>query len=282
MAVIFDKHQCTLGEGALWHPLIKQLFWFDILEKRMFSKKNGKLIKWHFNEYVSAAGWLDEQHLLIASERRLFSFNIKSYRMADICDLEASTVETRSNDGRADPWGGFWISTMGKRAEKGAGSIYRYFNGQLNKIHDGLTIPNSICFALDKSCVYFSDTSRHLIFKQTLAAADGVPCGPVQVFADFSSEKLNPDGAVLDSKGNIWCAFWGSSKLLCLTETGGIKRSIELPVLQPTCPAFGGDDYGCLYITSACDGIGEGSVVDGQTLSIEVDHFGLAEYRVTL
>jgi len=33
---------------------------------------------------------------------------------------EAGNPITRSNDGRADPFGGFWIETMGKQAEPGA------------------------------------------------------------------------------------------------------------------------------------------------------------------
>jgi hypothetical protein len=29
------RHPCTLGEGPLWHPEREQLFWFDIMGKRL-------------------------------------------------------------------------------------------------------------------------------------------------------------------------------------------------------------------------------------------------------
>ena len=35
MMQVFDSTPCALGEGALWHPLREQLFWFDILGKAL-------------------------------------------------------------------------------------------------------------------------------------------------------------------------------------------------------------------------------------------------------
>lgn len=227
---IFDLRQCNLGEGALWHPTRKQLFWFDILEKKLLTVDNGNPLEWQFDEHVSAAGWIDESCLLIASETKLFSFNLDTSNVEDVCELEASIENNRSNDGRADPWGGFWISTMGKCAEQNAGSIYRFYNGELRRLHEKVTIPNSICFSPDRTCAYFSDTSRKIIFKQTLIKEDGWPAVEEQVFADFSDEGLNPDGAVVDKDGNIWCAFWGASQIICLSSDGGVVRTIDVPV----------------------------------------------------
>ena len=82
---------------------------------------------------------------------------------------------TRSNDGRADPWGGFWIGTMGLKAEKEAGSIYRFYQGQLNRLHQELTIPNSICFSPDRKFVYFADTRQEKILEQDLDQIHGWP-----------------------------------------------------------------------------------------------------------
>ena len=279
---IFDRRQCNLGEGALWHPIRKQLFWFDILEKKLLTVDNGTPLEWQFDEYVSAAGWIDESCFFIASETKLFSFNLDTSNVEDVCELEASIENNRSNDGRADPWGGFWISTMGKGGEQNAGSIYRYYNGELRHLHDRMTIPNSICFSPDEACAYFSDTSRQTIFKQTLIKEDGWPAGEAEVFADFSEEGLNPDGAVVDKNGNIWCAFWGSSQIVCLSSDGGVIRRVNVATQQPSCVAFGDDDFGTLYITSAYQGLSLKSESDGQTLKINTDLNGLPEPRVIL
>ncbi|MFN3605708.1 MAG: SMP-30/gluconolactonase/LRE family protein, partial [Cypionkella sp.] len=36
--MIYDDRPCALGEGPLWHPLRKQLFWFDILACKLHSR----------------------------------------------------------------------------------------------------------------------------------------------------------------------------------------------------------------------------------------------------
>ena len=280
--VSHDTRQCSLGEGAFWHPTRKQFFWFDILEKKLLTVDNGNPLEWQFDEHVSAAGWIHENCLLIASETKLFSFNLDTSNVGDVCELEASIDDNRSNDGRADPWGGFWISTMGKGAEQNAGSIYRYYNGELRQLHDGITIPNSICFSPDETCAYFSDTSRKIIFKQILTNEDGWPAGEAEVFANFSGEGLNPDGAVVDKNGNIWCAFWGASQIICLSSDGRIVRRVKVPARQPSCIAFGGDDFKTLYITSARQGLISKSEMDGQTFRVKSDLMGLPEPRVIL
>ena len=88
----------------------------------------------------------DQNSLLIASESALEVFDILTGRTDRIVALEADNPKTRSNDGRADPWGGFWIGTMAKDHEKHAGAIYRYYRGELRKLLPNISISNAICF----------------------------------------------------------------------------------------------------------------------------------------
>ena len=83
---------------------------------------------------VSAAGWVNKNVLLIASETNLFLYDLNTRVEKHLIDLEKDNLKTRSNDGRSDPWGGFWIGTMGKNCEPDAGAIYRYFEGKLKLI----------------------------------------------------------------------------------------------------------------------------------------------------
>ncbi|MEM6729608.1 MAG: SMP-30/gluconolactonase/LRE family protein, partial [Pseudomonadota bacterium] len=154
MAEIFDDHPCILGEGPLWHPGRGELFWFDILGKSLRSKAR----VWDFEECVSAAGWIDDDTLLMASASSLSKFDIPTGAREILMPLEADNPATRSNDGRADPWGGFWIGTMGMQLEEDAGAIYRYYRGEVRTLYAPITIPNAICFAPDRSCAYWTDT----------------------------------------------------------------------------------------------------------------------------
>jgi sugar lactone lactonase YvrE len=58
---------------------------------------------WEFDDHVSAAGWIDRNGLLIASEPRLFSFNLAKEAQKSAGALGADNRHTRSNDGRTDP-----------------------------------------------------------------------------------------------------------------------------------------------------------------------------------
>ncbi|MBT5679357.1 MAG: SMP-30/gluconolactonase/LRE family protein, partial [Marinovum sp.] len=163
---IFSDTKCKLGEGPLWHPERQQLFWFDILAKRLITRLGDTEHYWQFDEHVSAAGWIDHDRLLIASETRLFSFNLVTQVQQTVVALEAKDLRTRSNDGRADPWGGFWIGTMGKQAEAGLGVIYRYYQGMLRPLYRAISISNAICFSPNRKYAYFADTATQTILRQ--------------------------------------------------------------------------------------------------------------------
>jgi sugar lactone lactonase YvrE len=252
--MIFDDRRCELGEGAFWHPRRNQLYWFDILGKRLLTRGDEGPGEWHFPHMVSACGWLNQTELLIASEVALFRFDLETGTRRDVVGLEADMAATRSNDGRADPYGGFWIGTMGKRAEKGAGSIWRYYRGTLRKLYDGLTIPNAISFTPDGRTAHFTDTAAAKVLRVALDA-DGWPRGEAEVYLDLAPQGLHPDGAVCDAEGLFWNAQWGAARIACYAPDGGLIRSVPFDAPHTSCPAFGGPDLTTLFCTTALEGM---------------------------
>ena len=283
---VFDDTRCMLGEGPLWHAQRGQLFWFDIIGKSLLTRVGGQPATWRFDTQVSAAGWVDHDTLLIAGESALFTFDLRDGRQTEVCPLEPENPATRSNDGRADPWGGFWISTMGKNSEPAAGAIYRYFGGELRRLYAPVTTPNAISFAPDRSSAYFADTAVGKIWRQPLAAAEGWPDGEPLLFLDLSEEGLRPDGAVVDSEGCIWNAQYGAARVVRYSPDGRPLSSIELPAENTTCPAFGGPDLTTLFVTSAMQGqsLEHRAARDraGMTFAAACAVAGQAEHRVLL
>lgn len=282
---VFDDRPCILGEGPLWHPGRGQLFWFDIMGKRLLTRDADGPRAWDFDRHVSAAGWVDDDTLLIATETDLIRFSLVTGVSARLVPLEADKPATRSNDGRADPQGGFWIGTMGKHAEARAGSLYRYWRGELRRLRNGITIPNATCFAPDGRTAYFADTAAHLVWRVALDA-DGWPVDEWKVFLDHRDSGINPDGAVVEADGCLLVAEWGASRVTRYDPQGDLVDEIALPVPQPTCPAFGGADLSTLYVTTARQGL-PGDAMDaaplsGQTLGIETGWRGQPEHRVIL
>lgn len=276
---VFDPRVCTLGEGAFWHPERQQLFWFDVQRKRLLTQTKRTPQQWQFNEHVSAAGWIDVDRLLIASETGLFVFDLQTEARQDLVAIEADTAETRSNDGRADPWGGFWIGTMGKQAQPNAGNIYRFYNGKLQTLFSNITIPNAICFAPDRRHAFYTDTPTRVILRQKLDA-DGWPDGAPRAFTDLNDAGFNPDGAVVDADGYLWVALWGAAQVVRFDPAGRINQVVDLPASQPSCPAFGGTNLSTLFITSACEGLKVPTDQEGQTFQHKTGSHGQAEHRV--
>lgn len=245
--MIFDARPCELGEGPLWHPVREQLFWFDILNRTLHSQTRS----WSFPEYVSAAGWIGADELLVACETGLFRLNLVSGDRSTVAS--AGTPETRSNDGRADRQGGFWFGTMGKKAEKGAGAIWRWYRGELRQLFKGISIPNSICFTPDGTAAHFSDTTQGRVMKVALDA-QGWPVAEPETWLDLARAGLNPDGAVIDAEGRFWNAQWGAGRVACYGPDGVFIDAVETPgAPQSSCPAFGGPGLTTLYVTTALE-----------------------------
>ncbi len=78
-----------------------------------------------------------------------------------------------------------------------------------------------------------------------------------RVFATVPSELGVPDGAAIDTDGGYWSALHGGGKLRRFHPDGSTDRDVELPVSQPTMPAFAGEDLATLYVTSASDRMSE-------------------------
>ena len=281
---VFDDTPCTLGEGPLWHPERGQLFWFDVIGKSLLTRAGGETVRWQFDVHVSAAGWPDRDSLLIASEAALFTYDLRTGGQTRLCPLEADNPATRSNDGRADPWGGFWIGTMGKNAEPEAGAIYRYFRGELRRLHAPVTIPNAISFAPDRSCAYFADTPTGKVWRQPLAQAQGWPEGDPVLFLDLAGQGLRPDGAVVDSEGCMWNAQYGAARVVRYAPDGRPLSAVALPADNTTCPSLGGPGLSTLYVTSALQGLSaeQRAAQDkaGMTFATHSPVAGQAEHRV--
>ncbi|MGF1553155.1 MAG: SMP-30/gluconolactonase/LRE family protein [Paracoccaceae bacterium] len=278
---VFDDRACELGEGPLWHPLRAQFFWFDILGKRLLARRDDERAEWRFDEHVSAAGWIDADTLLIAGESGLWRLDLASGARERLVAIEADDPATRSNDGRVDPFGGFWIGFMGKRAEAGRGTIYRFHRGRLAAVVRGLAVPNALCFAPDGSRVHYADTPDGRIMTMTLDA-EGWPAAEATVFADLREEGLRPDGAVIDAEGGLWNAQWGAGRVARYRPDGGFDRAIARGAAQTTCPSFGGEDYGSMLVTTARAGVAAPGSADGRTFLLDPGVRGRAEVAVRL
>ena len=284
---IFDATLCALGEGPIWHPLRKSLIWFDIMGKQLLERDiySSQAKKLNFDDYVSAAGWINENELLMATSSALVKINIDTGDMVKIVNLEEQNNLTRCNDGRTDPYGGFWIGTMGIKMEQKLGAIYRYYKGELRKLFTPISIPNSICFSPCGKIGYFTDTVPGLILRVELDSA-GWPKSKPEVVVDCRKDGLNPDGSVVDQDGCIWNAQWGASRVARYSPNGELLTTLEFDVPQTSCPEFGGDDLSTLFVTSASVDLSESQLqkapMSGALFSVKTNYKGQKAHQILL
>jgi len=278
---------CHLGEGPTYDPLSKTLFWFDIHGKKLLARTDGGAVSvTDLPELTSALGIIDAERQLLVTETGLHVRETATGRIALHTPLEADNPVTRSNDARVHPCGAFWIGTMGKRAEKQAGAIYWFFRGEIRKIVPDVTIPNSICFSPDGATAYFTGATMEVLHRIDCDPRTGLPTGSPQLFHDQRAGPGELDGSVVDADGVLWNARWGGGAVDAYSPDGKRIRTIALPAMQTSCPAFFGADAGRLAVTSAWQGYDEAArAADpkaGWTFAIDLPVKGRFEPRVLI
>jgi sugar lactone lactonase YvrE len=281
-AELFVDSRCELGEGPFWNPLLERLFWFDILNQTMLSAgTDGHIVdRITFKDTVSAGAVIDKDSLAVAQSGALLRYDFATDTTSVIAEIEGDVPTNRTNDSRVDRTGGFWIGTMGRKAEAGVGGVYQYRAGQTTKVIENIRIPNSICFSPDGRTAYFTDSGR-MIIKCATDPATGLPIGPWEDF--FTMEGPGgADGSVVDSEGFLWNARWGGGKVIRISPDGKLDKVVEVPgVSQVSCPAFGGSDLKTLYLTTAREHMTPEQIERephaGSVFAVALDVAGIAE-----
>ncbi len=279
--------RCHLGEGPTYDAATDTAWWFDIVERRLFEARldTGRITIHSLDVMGSALARIDAHRQLLVADDGLYVRDAADGRMTLYHQLEADNAATRSNDARVHPSGTFWIGTMGRQAERGLGAIYALHRGELSRLYDGVTIPNAICFSPDGTTGYFADTGKNVLFRVDLDAATGLPRGaPVALVTRRGGGGI--DGAVVDAEGLIWNARWGGGCIDVYSPQGEHLRTLRVPARQSSCPAFVGQDFSRLLVTSAWQDMGDDAKRadpdHGRTFVLDVAARGRAEPDVRL
>lgn len=275
--------QCgnALGEGPIWHAPSQRLYWFDIdAHKLLRAKADGEIDgQWQRQTPISVAAIIDAHSFVVAGTSGLHMFDINNGFGALHVPLEPDENGNRTNDGRVGPGGILWISTMSMTtpATKNTGAIYGVRGTEVRRLHDGLHIPNSICFSPDGDKAYFTDTRTQKIMQQTLDLQTGWPKSAPEEFADTSALPGFPDGSVVDADGCLWNARWEGGMVVRLTPRGDVDKIVHVPTPKVTCPAFGGRYLCTMFITTAGGGAVDSDSGAGDLYAIELPFQGLDE-----
>lgn len=280
------KSRDLLGETPLWCDRTKKLYWLDIDNTTIqrFDPQSGAHERFMLKgDFVGSLSLQSNGDLLIAIDGDLYTYAPGGGVLKPFCSVEPVGLDTRLNDGRVDARGRFWVGSMDNQLSRPVGSFYRIDpDGTVTRQFGDIIVSNTVTFSPDQKTLYFCDTRRFIIWAFDLDIDDGVLTNR-RVFADYTSTGDRPDGACVDTDGCVWNAIFASGRIVRYTPDGRIDKSIAVPVTNPTCVCFGGEDLKTLYITTARKFLPPEQLAKeplaGSVLAVIPGAQGLAEFR---
>lgn len=286
---------CEVGESPFWHPHEQLLYWVDILSKKIHRCNvfMGAVESWvmagpHDLEPGCIAPAADGG-LVIALRDGIYRAKKWEGGLEQLASADHDSATTRFNDGKCDPLGRFWASTIYEPRDARQAALYCLQGGALAGMAGDATVGNGLAWSADSRTLYWSDTTAHVIRAWDWDAARNALAAP-RVFVQFPFKPAGwqpgqpgyggrPDGASVDSEGNYWVAMFEGARVLKLSPAGELLAEIATPVQCPTMVCFGGDDLQTLYLTSARHGRPAAELqampLSGAVLSLRVDVPGL-------
>ena len=165
----------------------------------------------------------------------------------------------RFNEGLCDRSGRFWIGVMFDPIDSSPPRRRAWLHSftlrdGFRREEDAAELHNGMAISEDGKKFFLAHSYEHSIYSFGFDSKVG-SLGQGELFARLPTSLGVPDGAAIDAEGFYWCAIHGGSRLYRYTPDGRVDREVLLPVSNPTMCAFGGDDLGTLYVTSASEGL---------------------------
>ncbi|MBI5718605.1 MAG: SMP-30/gluconolactonase/LRE family protein [Burkholderiales bacterium] len=253
-----------LGESPFWHPDEAALYWCDIPGRRLHRHvpATGSHRQWSFESEPACCAPLPGGALLLAMRDGLFVFDPSRGERGErkrLVEPPYDAAQQRFNDGKADPLGRFWVSTVFEPRTAARAALYRYAAARIDRMAGDATVGNGLAFSPDARTLYWADTTSHRIdaFDFDLTAGALSNRRPFAQFAlkaagqDLAVYGGRPDGAAVDAEGALWVAMFEGQRLVRLAPDGRVLQELPLPVRCPTMPCFGGADLKTLFVTTS-------------------------------
>lgn len=240
------------GEGPLWDDRTGVLWWTDIPSSTVhrFDPASGEDQTIEVAQNIGAIVLRASGGLAVAA-RDGFAVMGDDGSLEMLVALHADDPTMRMNDGKVDPAGRFYASTMAFNGVDAHGELTR-LDADLS-VHvqaEQLVIGNGLDWSADGLTLYFTDTMSFGIDGFDIDPATGDLSNRRRLF-DIAEEHGWPDGFCIDNEGALWVAMWKGSSVRRYSCEGELLAIVHLPVSNVTCASFGGSSYDTLYITTA-------------------------------
>jgi sugar lactone lactonase YvrE len=254
-AELVHEHDSILGESPLWEEREQVLYWVDIDRGQIhrFDPAGRENTTHTLDTKVTSIGRRASGGLIAALRKNLAYVDPATGRVQLLDAVEADQPENRFNDGKCDRRGRFWAGTMNEvHIGEPVAGLYRFQGpGAVKKMVSAVTISNGTGWSPDGRTMYYTDTLRYTVFAYDFDMERGEIGNPRVFYETDQAANGLPDGLTVDAEGFVWSALVNYGRVLRFDPEGRLERMVSLPATRGTCCAFGGADYGDLYITTA-------------------------------
>ena len=249
----------VLGEGPVWHAPSGKFYFVDVhgCAVHAWSPTTDARQSWKLPERI---GWViprtDGDGFMAGLQSGFARLWLEpSLRLEPIGCPHAGQPDVRLNDAKADCHGRIWAGSMNNEdPSRPDGQLTRLDpSGQFEVLERGIHIANGPAIATDGSWMLHTESFRNTIYRYQLTG-DGQLAGKT-LWRKFTRDEGTPDGMTMDRDGNVWVAFWGGACIRQFTPQAQMLRQIDLPALQITSVAFGGEALDLLLVSSARTGM---------------------------
>jgi xylono-1,5-lactonase len=275
-----------LGEGPVWDERAGTLYWVDVERGNLHQCKSDgsepQVIC--VGERLGCVALRDRHDGLIAGlEHRIGFLALNPLSIETLAAPESEKISNRSNDGKCDPFGRFWLGTLEKAGQVASGWLYRIDpDGRVTRAAGPFICTNGPEISVDGKTLYCVDSYGKTIYRYALNKAAG-ELSDQRVFVRFEDPTWGlPDGLTTDREGCLWVAHWAGSRVSRFGPNGELLDVIALPVSQVTSCTFGGEELKTLFITSASIGLQTSEAPEslaGALFAVDLDVGGVAANR---
>lgn len=249
---VIADYACEIGEGPMWHPIERKVYWLDIPKGRIFryDPASGAHEQCYEGEVVGGfTVQADGALLLFMAKGAVKIWNGSAF--TTVLDEIPEERDSRFNDVIADPAGRVFCGTMA--TEDRLGRFYRLdTDGKLTKLLEGIGCSNGMGFTADRKQMYYTDSIKREIYLFDYDEATGdISNQRVLIRTSEAEGEGIPDGMTVDAEGHLWCARWDGSCLVRYTPEGTEECRVAFPAPKVSSVTFGGDDYTDMYVTTA-------------------------------
>ena len=248
--------RAELAEGPVWDDRRGVLWWVDIVGGRVhrFDPGTATDVATEIGGTVGCLALTEQGSVVAAAAHALLEVDPDTGATRTVAAL-ADPARFRSNDGKCDANGRFWLGRLALDRAPGTSTLFRLDGRGIFPVVPDLTIPNGLDWSGDGRRMFFVDSPDRLVSVMDFDPGAGT-VSPRRVFwrtsdvPDLPPESV-PDGLTVDADDHVWVAIWGGGCVLRLTPDGALDRRVDVPVSRVSSCAFGGDDLTELFITTA-------------------------------